>query len=89
MTIKYKYHEGSQTEKPVKIDTFSSPTAVYLRKNIQRITRIDEMSGEKISLWGYEEAKLTLDEWTAYLAEDTAAKVEYMAMMSGIDFEGE
>lgn len=87
MTIKYEHHEGSQTEKPLKIDTFSSPTAVYLRRNIQRITRVDEMSGEEVFLWSYEEAKLTLPEWTAYLAEDTAAKVEYMAMMNGIDFE--
>lgn len=89
MTPIYTHHEGSQVTKPAAIDTTSSKTAVFLRKNIEQITRQDEQSGEEVTLWSYDEAKLTNAEYTAYLAEDTAAKVEYIAMMSDIEFDEE
>ena len=72
MQINYQYHEGSQTVKPLAIDTNSSKSVVYLRRNIEQITRTDEMSGEEITLWGYEEAQLTLPEYEVYKSEAAA-----------------
>ena len=72
MTINYQYHEGSQPAKPHAIDTESSKTIVYLRKNIEQITRTDEQSGEDINLWGYEEATLPIDEYEVYKSEAAA-----------------
>ena len=51
MNIQYEYHEGSQTIKPLAIDTTSSKSVVYLRRNIEQITRKDEQSGATIKLW--------------------------------------
>lgn len=59
----YERHEGSQPEKPSMVDTTSSKTKVYLRKNIERVTRTDEMTGEEYGLWQYEEATVTHDEF--------------------------
>ena len=53
---------GSQPEKPAEFDTTSSPTTVYQRRNVQRITTED---GE---LWEYEERTMTHEEY-AVLAE--------------------
>ena len=69
MSIVYSHHEGSQAVKPTAIDTTSSKTAVYLRKNIERIIREDPMTGESVALWSYDEAKLTPAEWEAYKTE--------------------
>lgn len=72
MNIVYKYHEGSQSTKPLSIDTNSSKTVVYLRRNVEQITKIDPMSEEEITLWSYEEAVLTLDEYEQYKSEAAA-----------------
>lgn len=67
MDIIYRKSEGSQAEKPKAIDTTSSSTVVYLRKNIQQEER--EYDGEKVKLWVYDEAILTHDEFEEYMAE--------------------
>lgn len=72
MNIVYKYHEGSQSTKPLSIDTNSSKTVVYLRRNVEQITKTDPMSEEEITLWSYEEAVLTLDEYEQYKSEAAA-----------------
>ena len=77
MNIQYKLHEGSQSEKPSTVDTTASATVVYLRKNIERITRIDETTGEEYQLWQYEEAILTHDEFEQYMAENIAEITPY------------
>ena len=78
MNIRDEYHEGSQTIEPLAIDTTSSKSVVYLRRNIEQITRKDEQSGATIKLWAYEEAQLTLPEYEVYKTEaaaELAAKV--------------
>lgn len=67
MDIKFSYHEGSQTEKPLEIDTQSSPTKVYIRKNIHEVTH--NVDGENMTLWGYDEAVLTYAEYVRYSAD--------------------
>ncbi len=85
MTVDYTYHEGSQETKPATVDNTSSKDKVYLRRNIERITKEDPQSGETIELWGYEEAELTPTEYATYVGEDGVAKAEYVAMMTDVD----
>lgn len=68
MEVIYKYTEGSQSERPLEVDTVSSPTRVYLRKDIRQVTHVDEETGEEYTLWGYDEAQLTQGEYTEYLS---------------------
>lgn len=85
MMITYTPTEGSQTERPLEVDTASSKRLVYLRKNIRQVERTDEVTKEAVTLWAYDEARLTNDEYTRYLGEDNLAKIEYVAMMSDIE----
>ncbi len=70
--LNYKTVEGTQPEKPSIIDTTSSPTTVYLRKDIRRESR--EMDGETYEYWLYEEAQLTPEQYKEYLAEQQFAQ---------------
>lgn len=65
MRITWKQVTGSQQSKPSEIDTISSPSTVYLRRNIEKteITNDDET----ISVWKYDEAQLTREEYEGYL----------------------
>lgn len=65
MEIRWKTVTGSQTEKPEVIDKASSSKYVYLRRNIERITRTDEQGGG-VSLWQYDEAVVTQEEYAQY-----------------------
>lgn len=65
MNMIFSPHEGYQENKPLDIDTTSSKHYVYLRKNIQRVTREDEL-GNFVSLWEYEEAKLSIPDFEKY-----------------------
>lgn len=65
MQIVWKEVVGTQQEKPLEVDTTSSPSTVYLRKNI---TKVEKKAGdETISAWKYEEAQLTPEEYKEYL----------------------
>ena len=83
MNIIYKHIEGSQAERPLEIDTTSSKSVVYLRKNIERVEHEDEQ-GNVYELWEYDEAQLTSDEYSIFLQEDIQSKVEYLIMMSDL-----
>jgi len=84
MNIIYKHIEGSQSERPKEVDTESSRTLVYLRKNIERVTKEDKQTGEAVEMWEYDEATLSHDDYLVYLNEDTSAKVDYLIMMSDL-----
>lgn len=66
MKIKWITVEDYNPEKPEAVDTKSSPTTVYLNKNIIRETKTDPMSDEPISYWQCERAALTLEEYAEY-----------------------
>ena len=89
MNIVYEHHEGSQAERPLEVDTISSSTVVYLRKNIEQITREDEMSGEEVTLWSYDEAELTPEEYDDYSlrleVEQQRADIDFIAMMTDVE----
>ena len=89
MYIVFTHHEGSQAERPAEIDTTSSKTVVYIRKNIERISR--EEQGEVVELWSYDEAELTPEQYWQYTVDmnqlDMRGKIEYIAMMTDVDLE--
>lgn len=66
----WKKVQGSQPETPGEFDTTSSPTTVYQRRNVQRVT-VDEAE-----LWEYEERTMTHEEFAVLLAQMDAAKFE-------------
>lgn len=86
MNIVYAHHEGSQAERPAEVDATSSKTIVYLRKNIEQVTHEDPQTGEPVTLWEYDEAELTREEYRAYTVDnrldDQQAQIDYTAMMT-------
>ena len=84
MTLIYNHVQGSQADRPKEVDTESSKTTVYLRKNIERVTIEDKQTGDTVEMWEYDEATLSHDDYMVYLNEDTSAKVDYLIMMSDL-----
>lgn len=73
---KYKLVESMQSDKPLDIDTTSSPNIVYQRKNIKLVeaTRNEDDFTYKPKHWEYEERELTQDEYSQYLIAMEQAK---------------
>lgn len=69
MQIEWKEVRGTQAERPEAVDTISSPSTVYLRRNIQEETveAASMESTETITVWVYQEAALTHEEYEEYL----------------------
>ena len=68
------YTKSYSSVKPELIDTTSSKTTVYLRKNIieRQIANednSDEWHNPTVSVYEYDEAKLTKEEYNQYLKE--------------------
>ena len=85
------YTKSQSSIKPELIDTTSSKTTVYLRKNIIEINKDDESS---TTFYEYDEAKLTKEEYNQYLKElsiidiqQQRADIDYIALMTGVDLE--
>lgn len=85
LNIDYKQVESDTM--PDEIDTMSSPTTVYLRKNIRTEERTDPETGETRTVFVYDEAKMPRQEYVDYLSGKTQADVEYLYMMGGLDYE--
>ena len=65
-----------QSDKPLDIDTISSPNIVYQRKNIKSVETIGSENDftYKPKHWEYEERELTRDEYAQYLIAMEQAK---------------
>lgn len=60
----WKTVTGTQQERPEEVDRESSPTTVYLRKNIRQVEQKEaEDSEETVSVWQYEERELSVQEY--------------------------
>ena len=79
LKIVWKEVVGNQEKKPALTDTTSSPTTVYIRKNVKRVL-ITQPDGNSAYAWQYEEAALTLAEYAEY--EDLVAQVETPAIQA-------
>ena len=92
--MKLNYVKSQSSVKPDLIDTTSSKTTVYIRKNIIEKERIDKETGDSTTFYEYDEPKLTKKEYQEYLKEleiidiqKQRADIDYIALMSGIDLE--
>ncbi len=81
----WKKVTGSQIERPTEIDRTSSPSTVYLRKNIEQVKRMCEGADEEkmsVTEWQYEEKEMTIEEYEnmvlmkSVVEENTADIVE-------------
>lgn len=77
--LAWKEVTGNQEKKPALTDTTSSPTTVYIRKNIKRVL-ITQPDGSSAYAWQYEEAALTLAEYAEY--EELVAEIETPAIQA-------
>ena len=72
---------GTQQERPEELDTTSSPTTVYQRRNIQEV-EIKTEDEQTVTEWQYEEKELTIEEYKNMLlmesvvSKNTAGIVE-------------
>ena len=89
MTLNYIKSQSSI--KPELIDTTSSKTTVYLRKNIIEVERTSENDDTTTIFYKYDEAKLTKEEYQEYLKEleiidiqQQRADIDYIMLMTGI-----
>lgn len=64
------YRKSSGNEYPKLVDITSSPTTVYLRKNVKTFEFVDENSETKTE-YQYEEAVITKDEYIDILRNQT------------------
>lgn len=89
-----KWIKSESTEIPEIVDTTSSKTSVYFRRNIREISRTDEQTGDIVTVYEHEEAKMTKEEYAEYLQVTEAvnmlqirADVDYIALCAGVDLE--
>lgn len=75
------YHKSSGDEYPKLVDITSSPTTVYLRKNIRAVEFTDDMTGETKTEYQYDEAKITKDEYINMLRNQTEELESVVAEM--------
>lgn len=87
-----KWNKSESNIIPDEVDTTSSKTTVYLRRNIVEKQREDEISGEIYTYFEYDEAKLTKEEYAEYLkgialidVQQQRADIDYIAIMTGVD----
>lgn len=73
--------KAQSTNKPTVIDTTSSKTVNYKRRNIQSIEVSD--SENVTTMYEYEELAIPKDQWPLYLyVEQTKADVDFLTMMT-------
>lgn len=63
-----------------------APDAYMQRRNIEEVEHEGTEGEEPYTCWECECRELTAAEYALVVAEDNAAKTEYIAMMSDIDF---
>ena len=86
----WKKVTGTQPDKPEEVDRTSSPSTVYLRKNIEQVTREVEGSDGKmqtVTEWQYDEKEMTVKEYEnmalmkSVVEENTSGIVESVTQL--------
>lgn len=85
--LSLNYNRSESDTLPEEIDTSSSPTTVYLRKNIHTEERKDTETGETRMVFVYDEAKMSRQAYVDYLSGKTQSDVAYLYMMGGLDYD--
>ena len=89
--MKLNYRKSQSFIKPELVDTTSSKTSVYIRKDIVENKTTDMTDNESI-MYDYDEAVLTKAEYEEYLKElevidiqQQRADIDYILMMTGLE----
>lgn len=89
-----KWHKSESTIQPDEVDTTSSKTSVFLRRNIKETTRWDELSEDESTIYKYEETALSKKEYAEYLKglalidiQQQRADIDYIALCCDVDLE--
>ena len=85
--LSLNYYKSESDTMPDEIDTMSSSTTVYLRRNIREEERKDPETGEIRTVFVYDEAKIPRQEYADYLSGKAQADIEYLYMMGGLEYE--
>lgn len=87
-----KWHKSESTIRPDEVDTTSSKTTVYLRRNIVEKQREDLVSDNAVTYFEYDEVKMSKDEYAEYLksislidTQQQRADIDYIALCLGVD----
>ena len=86
--MEYVLVNGTQEEKPLEVDTVSSPSTVYLRKNIKGIEAVGNPEDENYvpKHWQYEERAMTTGEYFNYqMAMKQAEEINRHSDQEAID----
>lgn len=87
--IMWYYAEGK--ERPAIVDETSSKNWVYVRRNIEEFEREDETDPTiKEKFYRWEEMKMRKEDYPIYQLEvQNAANLDYIAMMTDVEIEGD
>jgi hypothetical protein len=85
MNIIYRQVEGTQDERPLEFEQTES--TIYLRKNIEKTEKTSKNG--TTSMWKYDEAKLTPDEYTQYASEISMINANEMIMQAISDLQAD
>lgn len=64
------WYSGESTVNPALIDTNSSKKYVYVRRNVEQHERIDEMTGDTVTYYSFEEMKIPRDVYDIFVKTD-------------------
>ena len=81
-----KYYKSESDIKPSELDTESSQTTVYFRRNIKEVEVPDEGSLSSHISYEYEEAKVPRRKYLEWLSDKNQADIEYLYMMTEVDY---
>lgn len=79
----WKEVHDSRAEQPAALDTTSSATIVYERRNIRKETREDTMGEEtrEVTEWVYEQREYTTEEYAALISPATKTIMQAMSSL--------
>ena len=80
--MKINWKTSESMEKPREIDYESSPTTVYIRKDIELKTKDNIQGGGTIKYYSYKEAIMTPAEYSVYAATQQSENI--LAVMEAI-----
>lgn len=69
-----EWYQSESTIKPAKICLDWSPRNVYLHRDIRQEER-EDIDGQTVTMWIYEEAKLSRADYAIYAAEQNAEDI--------------
>lgn len=81
------FYKSESTVPPLEVDVESSPTTVYIRRNIVKGERTYPDTGETVTVYTYDEAKIPKNEYDRYMQDKTQADIAYLYLMGGLDYE--